>query len=162
LARPSAEREDSAAPAPKISFDTPVAFELTGVLLDTLTEHLQPGEQVLASLENQNAMVGIVATDRRVLILRAGSLSGQYARAACRELPYGSIAEVRCQQLGALGKLQLLVRTIGGKPEVGVRGRMGKIVPEDLAAMPGERLRLIADALRRLIAQAEAKEGPGA
>ena len=149
------ESEQPAAP-PRVLFTTPVAYEITGPLLDKLAEEMQDGERVLVSLQNESGTVGIAATNRRILVLRTGALTGTYSRTSCRELPYLSIAEVKHQVVGALGKLQLIVRMIAGKPEVGVRGRMAKLVPENLAGMPAKELVSVASALRKLVAKAEA------
>jgi rubredoxin len=154
------EQDDSQSQEPQVRFDTPVAHPLTGGLLEALKGELKEGERVLVSLQNQGATLGFAATNRRVLVLRAGTLTGAYSRASCRELPYLSLAEVKHQSAGVLGKLQFMVRTLGGKPEVGVRGRMGRIVPEDLPGMPGDRVVVVAEALRQLVAKAEAMQKP--
>lgn len=150
------EEDEQAAPPPRVLFETPVAYELSGPLLDSLAEAMQEGERVLVSLQNESGTVALAATNRRVLVLRTGALTGTYGRTSCRELPYLSIAEVKHQTVGALGKLQLMVRTIAGKPEVGVRGRMAKLTPENLAGMPTDKLVAVAGALRKLVAKAEA------
>ena len=150
--------ESEEAPVREVAFDTPVADELTGPLLTLLADNLGAGERVLVSLQNAEGNLGFAATNRRVLILRASDLGGAYGGASCRELPYLSLAEVKHQTVGALGRLQFMVRTIAGKPEVGTRGRMGKLVPENLAGLPSEKLVAAAAALRQLVAKAHAMQ----
>lgn len=105
-------------------------------LAAVLAANLQPGERILASVENEHGSVSLVATTRRILVLRAGEVTGAFHGAQCKEYPYLSIEDIICSPGPLNAKIQIKYRGYAGKPEVGRRARLAQQLTDNLMPFP--------------------------